>query len=109
MSMIFISKYIVPKGFNGITLFPFIFLIDKKLKQDSVLIHHEKIHLQQQKEMFIIFFYLFYGLEWFIKLLKYKTKHSAYLNISFEREAYQNENNINYLKTRKPWAFLNYL
>lgn len=107
--MIFISKYIVPKGFNGITLFPFIFLIDKNLKQDSVLIHHEKIHLQQQKEMFIIFFYLFYGLEWCIKLLKYKTKHSTYLNISFEREAYQNENNINYLKTRKLWAFLNYL
>ncbi len=107
--MIFISKYIVPKGFNGITLFPFIFLIDKNLKQDLILIHHEKIHLQQQKEMFIIFFYLFYGLEWFIKLLKYKTIHSAYLNISFEREAYQNENNINYLKTRKTWAFLNYL
>ncbi len=107
--MIFISKHIVPKGFNGITLFPFIFLIDKNLKNDYILIHHEKIHLQQQKEMFLLFFYLFYGLEWFIKLLKYKSKHSAYLNISFEREAYQNENNLNYLKTRKLWAFLNYL
>ena len=107
--MIFISKYIVPKGFYGITLFPFIFLIDKNLKNDSILIHHEKIHLQQQKEMCIIFFYIFYGVEWFIKLLKYKSKHSAYLNISFEREAYQNGINIHYLKTRKPWAFLNYL
>ncbi|AOW18799.1 hypothetical protein LPB03_15660 [Polaribacter vadi] len=107
--MIFISKYIVPEGFNGITIFPFISLIDKNLKHDLILIHDEKIHLQQQKEMFIIFFYLFYGLEWFIKLLKYKTKHSAYVNIRFERETYQNENNINYLKTRKTWAFLNYL
>ena len=84
-------------------------MIDKNLKNDYILIHHEKIHLQQQKEMFLLFFYLFYGLEWFIKLLKYKSKHSAYLNISFEREAYQNENNLNYLKTRKLWAFLNYL
>lgn len=97
----------IPKGFSGITLFPFIFLIDKNLKYNKTLIHHEKIHLQQQKEMFIIFFYIFYGIEWFIKLLKYK--NNAYLNLSFEREAYQNENNINYLKIRKPWAFLNYL
>nr|WP_026775217.1 hypothetical protein [Polaribacter sp. Hel_I_88] len=107
--MIFISKYIVPKGFLGITIFPFIVLNDKNLKTGLVLIQHEKIHLQQQKEMFLLFFYIFYGVEWFLKLLIYKSKHSAYLNISFEREAYQNENKLNYLKIRKPWAFLNYL
>jgi hypothetical protein len=107
--MIFISKYMVTKGFSGITLFPFIFLIHKNLKYNKALIHHEKNHLQQQKEMFIFFFYLFHGLKWCLKLLKYQNKNSAYLDVSFEREAYQNENNVNYLKTRKPWAFLNYL
>lgn len=107
--MIFTSKHIVPKGFTGITLFPFIFLKNSVLKEDKTLINHEKIHLQQQKELLIISFYIFYGLEWLIKLLKYRNHYLAYKNLSFEREAYQNENNFNYLKTRKPWAFLNYL
>jgi len=107
--MIFISKYIVPKGFSGITLFPFIFLIDENLKYITTLIHHEKIHLQQQKELLMIFFYIFYGLEWFFKLIKYRNRYLAYKNLSFEKEAYQNEKNLNYLKTRKAWAFLNYL
>ena len=107
--MIFISKHFVPKGFNGITLFPFIFLTHNQLKNNKTLIHHEKIHLQQQKELLIIFFYIFYGLEWCIKLIKYRNRYLAYLNLSFEREAYQNQHNLNYLKTRKTWAFLNYL
>lgn len=107
--MIFISKYIVPKGFTGITLFPFIFLKKKRFKGNMQLINHEKIHLKQQLELLIIFFYIFYGLEWIIKLLKYKNRYLAYRNLSFEREAYQNENNLHYLNTRKLWAFLKYL
>lgn len=107
--MIFISKHIVPKGFIGITLYPFIFLRYKYLKGDSALINHEKIHLKQQLELLIIFFYLFYFFEWIIKLFKYKNRYIAYRNLSFEREAYQNEINLNYLKTRKNWAFINYL
>lgn len=106
--MIFISKYIVPKGFAGITLFPFIFLKKKDLKHDHLLINHEKIHLKQQKELGILFFYIFYGLEWFIKIFKYKNSYLTYQNLSFEREAYQNENNLLYLKNRKFWSFINY-
>lgn len=107
--MIFISKWIVPKGFVGITLYPFIFLRFKDLKGDSTLINHEKIHLKQQSELLIIFFYLFYFFEWFVKLFKYRNRYIAYRNISFEREAYQNECNLAYLETRKFWAFINYL
>lgn len=107
--MIFISKHIVPNGYVGITLFPFIFLKDKKLKENTTLINHEKIHLKQQAELLIIFFYLFYGLEWFFKFLKHKNGYIAYKNISFEREAYQHEKNFNYIKNRKFWAFINYL
>ncbi len=106
--MIFISKYIVPKGFVGITLFPFIFLKKKDLKQDLILINHEKIHLKQQKELLIIFFYLFYVLEWSFKMFTYKNSYLTYQNLSFEREAYQNENNLSYLKNRKTWNFINY-
>ncbi|MBA6155661.1 hypothetical protein H3Z83_03875 [Tenacibaculum sp. S7007] len=107
--MILISKHIVPKGFVGLTLFPFIFLKRKDLKHNAELINHEKIHLKQQQELLIIFFYLFYGLEWSIKLIKYKNGFLAYKNLSFEREAYMNENNLYYLEKRKFWAFLNYL
>ena len=106
--MIFISKHIVPKNFVGITLFPFIFLKNKDLKHDRILINHEKIHLKQQQELFIIFFYFLYALEWLIKIIKYKNTNLAYQNLSFEREAYQNENNLLYLENRKFWSFINY-
>lgn len=107
--MIFISKYIVPNGFIGITLYPFIFLKEKDLKNNLTLINHEKIHLKQQLELLVIFFYLFYLLEWTVKYFKYQNSYLAYKNLSFEREAYQNEHNLNYLKNRKFWTFLKYL
>lgn len=107
--MILVSKRMVPKGFVGVTLYPFIFLKRKDLKYNAELVNHEKIHLEQQRELFIIFFFLFYFIEWFIKFLKYKDKLKAYKNLSFEREAYLNENNLYYIEKRKFWAFLNYL
>lgn len=107
--MIFISKHIIPKGFVGLALYPFIFLKRKDLKNNSFLINHEKIHLRQQRETLLVFFYLFYGVEWLIKLYKYRTTSLAYVNVSFEREAYTNENDLNYLKNRKPWSFIRYI
>ncbi|CAA0161433.1 conserved hypothetical protein [Tenacibaculum maritimum] len=106
--MIFVSKYMVPKGFAGTTLYPFIFLKRKDLKQDPILINHEKIHLKQQLELLIIFFYLLYGIEWFVKFLKYRNGYVAYRNLSFEKEAYQNECDFYYTQTRKKWAFIKY-
>lgn len=99
----------VPKGFVGVTLYPFIFLKREDLKHDAELINHEKIHLQQQQELFIVFFFLFYLIEWTFKFLKYRNKFLAYKNLSFEREAYHNQDNLYYLDNRKIWAFLNYL
>ncbi|MCL7764089.1 hypothetical protein MPF19_11725 [Polaribacter sp. Z014] len=107
--MILIAKFLIPKGFVGITLFPFIFLKKEDLKNDKVLVNHEKIHLKQQAELLLIFFYIFYSLEWVFKFLKHKNGYLAYKNLSFEREAYQNENNFNYIKNRKFWAFIKYL
>jgi len=31
------------------------------------------------------------------------------MNLSFEREAYQNMNNLNYLNQRRPFAWIKYL
>jgi len=107
--MIFISKYIVPKGYTGIAIFPFVFLKSKQLKENQVLINHEKIHLRQQLELLVIPFYIFYGTEFLVRLIQYKNWHTAYRNISFEREAYINEFDLNYLKQRSFWSFLKYL
>ena len=103
--MILISKYLVPKGYTGITIFPFIFLKRKSFKADMSLINHEKIHLRQQIELLIIPFYIFYGIEFLVRLLQYKNWHIAYRNISFEREAYRNETNLDYLKNETFGAF----
>lgn len=107
--MIKVYKYIVPNGYVAITIFPFIFLKYAALKRNEVLINHENIHLRQQLELLIIPFYLIYGIEFFVKLIIYRNWKLAYLNLSFEREAYSNEYDFMYLKSRKFWQFLKYL
>ena len=77
----------------GITLFPFIILREGH-RDDKVLLNHEKIHLEQQKELLVVFFYIIYFVEWLFK---------GYRNISFEKEAYNNQRNLDYLKTRKKY------
>lgn len=99
----------VPKGYTGITLFPFIFLKSKSLKSNTVLINHEKIHLKQQIELLILPFYLWYSIEFLFRLVRHKNWFTAYKNISFEREAFCNDTNLDYLKTRPFWQFLKYL
>jgi len=74
-----------------------------------LLLNHERIHLRQQAELLILPFYIWYVFEYLIKLMQYKDKKQAYRNVSFEREAYANEANPDYLKNRKFWAFLKFL
>jgi len=107
--MILFSKYIVPKGYTGITIFPFVFLKDKALKNDLILINHEKIHLRQQLELLIVPFYVLYVLEFIVRYAQYNNWYLAYINLSFEREAYHNEGDLDYLKNRKFWSFLKYI
>lgn len=107
--MIRIWNYLVPKGYIAITLFPFILLRASHLRTNNVLINHERIHLGQQSELLIVPFYAWYGLEFLIRLVYYKNFSRAYRNISFEREAYKNENDLNYLKSRPFFNFLKYL
>jgi len=107
--LIVVSKYIVPKGYVGITLFPFIVLRDKHLKQDKCLLNHERIHLRQQLELLVLPFFIWYGLEFMIRLLQYRNRYLAYKNISFEREAYSNETDLEYLQSRSVFRFAKYL
>lgn len=59
--------------------------------------------------MLILFFYVWYAIEFFVRYLDCKDGMLAYRNISFEREAYRRENDLNYLKNRSFWAFRNFL
>lgn len=87
-----------PKHIRAIAFWPFI-IIASTTKVDAVLINHEKIHLKQQLELLILPFYIWYLIEIFRK---------GYWNCRFEREAYDNETNLNYIKTRKWFSFLKY-
>lgn len=107
--MILCHKYLVPKGYVGLAVFPFIFLKDRKFKDDEVLMNHEYIHLKQQLEFLIIPFFIWYGIEFLIRIYQYKNKYLAYKNISFEREAFCNESDAKYLSQRGFWQFLKYL
>lgn len=97
---------------GGITLWPYI-VLREKLRDNpyyaniaKTIINHESIHIKQQQELLVVPFYIWYLTEWFIRLF---FKGNAYRNISFEREAYSNQDNLNYLKTRKWYSFLKYI
>tara|TARA_R110001632_G_scaffold39207_2_gene98214 strand:+ start:1400 stop:1726 length:327 start_codon:yes stop_codon:yes gene_type:complete len=104
-----VNKYLLRKRFVGVTLWPFIVMKDRALENDTVFINHERIHLRQQRELLVLPFYIWYGLEFLLRLLQYKDRYKAYRNISFEREAYSNEVDLDYLKRRPTWAFWRFL
>ncbi len=106
---ILINRYLLRKKFTGMTLWPFIILRNGNLKNDLILMNHERIHLRQQVELLVIPFFVCYGIEFLIRLAQYKSRYKAYKNISFEREAYANETDLQYLKNRSIWRFLKYL
>lgn len=94
---------------SGMAIFPFILLKQRNVNYSSSLVFHERIHLRQQLELLVIPFYLLYILNYFFNIFYYKNHHLAYKNIVFEREAYANDQNANYLRKRRLWAFLSYL
>ena len=90
----------------GMAIFPFILLKNIKLKQDQSIINHEKIHLCQQLELLILPFYILYLINYLINLIRYQEHHKAYLNIVFEKEAYRQELNMEYLKKRNWYGWI---
>jgi len=97
-------------GIRGITLYPFIIVKEN----NDVLINHERIHIKQQKELYVIPFYYLYFKWYFANRRKYKgfktLKHWwSYRNIPFEKEAFENQNNLDYLKTRQRKSYRKYI
>jgi hypothetical protein len=106
--MIIHFSIFINKAFEAFTIYPFIFIKNKEDNINKTLINHEKIHLKQQLELLIIFFFIVYFLEFIWYYVRFKSFMKAYRSISFEQEAYQNESNQNYLNSRKPYTFLKY-
>ena len=124
---------IIPfKGYLAMCVFPFIFVRKDARNLTVKDINHEKIHGRQQVEMYIVgviltlilficglscwslfalpVFFIWYGVEWFLRLCAYGfNQNEAYHNISFEQEAYGNESNLDYLRTRKHFSWCKYL
>jgi len=87
---------------GAITLCPFIICRDKS---DKIMLNHESIHIRQQLELLVIPFFLIYLVNWLYNLVKYKgDSDKAYQELIFEREAYANEDNLEYLKDRPLWS-----
>lgn len=83
----------------AMAFFPFV-IINSQVEATPELINHERIHLRQQIEMLVIPFYIWYLIAFYRK---------GYYNVSFEKEAFDNENNLTYLKKRRIFAFNRYL
>jgi len=92
----------------GMALFPIILVKHKAYKENKVLINHEKIHLVQQLELLLIFFYIIYLFHYIINLARYRNHQMAYMNIIFEREAFNMDSDLLYLKRRKLFAWLRF-
>lgn len=102
------NKVIPFKGFKAINLFGVLFVREEAVLSE-VDINHEAIHTAQMKEMLYVGFYLWYAVEWLVRLIRFRDTHSAYRNVSFEREAYANQADLAYLRQRRPWSWACYL
>ena len=113
------SKIIPSNGFYASTIFNKLYRREKYKNKpiSEVIYNHESIHLQQEldfvfgcEKLYILggcIFYILYFIEWLIKAIislftGFKIK--AYYSISFEQEAYKNQKDLNYLKTRKRFS-----
>ena len=99
------SKYIPLRGFSAINLLGVLF-VHPGVYLSRELINHERIHTAQMLEMGVIGFYLWYVAEWLFRLFR---PGNAYRRISMEREAFEHERDLSYLRRRRHYAWRNYL
>lgn len=111
--MLVIRSNIIPfSGFKAVTFWPFVFVrcsVAVGTERYARLLNHEGIHGRQQLEMLFVFFYLWYLLEWVLRSVQYRSFHLGYRNVSFEREAYENENDVHYLESRRLFSWFGYV
>ena len=105
MALIIRNRFLpLGRRYTAINLLGIIF-VKTGANVTPVLINHERIHSAQMRELAGVFFYLIYLMEWIIRMIQFRAdSYRAYRNISFEKEAYEHENDPAYLSTRRHWA-----
>lgn len=103
------NKHFPPKPFYAINILCMVFVRKDCGELTAHDINHEAIHSRQMKELLFLPFYLIYVTEWLWGLIRYRDAIKSYLNISFEREAYDNESDLTYLSKRAFWANFKYI
>ena len=112
MKPIIIQNSKIPKYLSifidiyAITLYPFII---SRGEMSETTINHEKIHLAQQRELWILPFYLLYIWYWIKEKMTGRTHHDSYMGIPFEIEAYKHQEDMSYLNNRPKNAWKNYI
>lgn len=127
-----INNLFPPPGNKALTFWPILFIRKKMLgffdEEDE---NHENIHGDQQLETLVVsvilsiglfclgcgwwsllilpLYFWIYILEYLIRSLCYGSWKAGYKNISTEQEAYMNESNMEYRKSRKWFAWLGYM
>jgi len=106
---------------TAITLWPFIIISPTRLTElakakhrdrknlEIELLRHEYIHYKQQKELFLIGFYVLYIYYFLKQYLKYKNTYIAYHKIPFEVEAHLYQDSIFYILEREKYAWRKYV
>ena len=100
--VIHIRRFPFMGGFYAINLFGIIFTVQEL---NAVELNHERIHTAQQRELLYIGFYLWYVLEWLFLLAKYRNCLKAYFHIRFEKEAYNHQDDLDYLSNRQHYRY----
>ena len=100
------TKYLPPlRNYTAINLFG-VFFVHPDVRLTKRLVNHESIHTAQMRALLYFPFYILYLLEWLIRLF---FRGHAYSNLSFEREAYDNEYDYHYLENRRHYAWVKYM
>ena len=100
-----ILSYLAPIDIYAITFGPFVWC---RGVMDEETRNHETIHYHQQLELLFIGQWLLYVFYWLKGLIKYKDGEITYRESPFKREAYSNDANLDYLKTRERFAWRHY-
>lgn len=98
-------KFIIPRGYIGLSIGPFIFVRERSMLKNYKLINHETIHFYQQLELLFVFHWILYGLFFLRGILRGLSAADAYKNNPFELEANRNEDDFTYIFKRKPYAW----
>lgn len=102
--------WLLPESFGYIAMAPWPGIIFARKGENLSVrtIIHEKIHHAQQREMLVVGFFIWYGVEYLVRRLR-RPHREAYRAISFEAEAYDMDFDGGYLRRRRFWRWVRYL